>query len=95
MTDVRPSAGLPMPRDRALLDPTAPRVRVRTVKERFPFPIPNGWFVVAMSPDLAPGEVRALHYFARDLTLYRAETGEARLVDAYCAHLGAHLPHLV
>jgi nitrite reductase/ring-hydroxylating ferredoxin subunit len=81
----------PMPRDRALLEPSTPRVRVRTVRDRFPFPIPNGWFVVALSSDLDAGAVQALHYFGRDLALFRAHDGSARLVDAYCAHLGAHL----
>jgi len=83
--------GLPMPRNPCLLDGTAPRVRVRTVTDRFPFPIPNGWFVVAISDELAVGQVRPLHYFGRDLVLYRTEAGTPRLVDAYCAHLGAHL----
>jgi nitrite reductase/ring-hydroxylating ferredoxin subunit len=83
--------GLPMPRNRALLDPATPRLRVRTVSERFPFPIPNGWFIVAMADALGAGEVRSLHYFGRDLVLYRTEAGDARLVDAYCPHLGAHL----
>ena len=35
--------GMPMPRDLALLDPSTRRLRVRTVTDRFPFPIPNGW----------------------------------------------------
>jgi nitrite reductase/ring-hydroxylating ferredoxin subunit len=83
--------GIPMPRNPALLDERAPRVRVRTVSDRFPFPIPNGWFVVATSEGLAKGEIRALRYFGRDLVVYRTDSGEARLVDAYCAHLGAHL----
>jgi nitrite reductase/ring-hydroxylating ferredoxin subunit len=83
--------GLPMPRNLSLLDPSTPRIRVRTVRDRFPFPIPNGWFVVAMSDEIDPGEVRALHYFGRDLVLFRTDAGEPRLVDAYCPHLGAHL----
>jgi nitrite reductase/ring-hydroxylating ferredoxin subunit len=83
--------GLPMPRNPALLDPATPRVRARTVKDRFPFPIPNGWFVVATSEAIGPGAVLALHYFGRDLVLFRTESGVARLTDAYCAHLGAHL----
>jgi nitrite reductase/ring-hydroxylating ferredoxin subunit len=83
--------GLPMPRNFDLIDPATPRVRVRTVTDRFPFPIPNGWFAVARSAELAPGAVQAAHYFGRDLALFRTETGEARVVDAYCAHLGAHL----
>jgi len=83
--------GLPMPRNLALVDPATTRLRVRTVTDRFPFPIPNGWFVVAMSGDIDPGKVQSLHYFGRDLVLYRTEDGEPRLVDAYCPHLGAHL----
>jgi nitrite reductase/ring-hydroxylating ferredoxin subunit len=83
--------GLPMPRDHSLIDPGTARVRVRTVTDRFPFPIPNGWFAVARSADLAPGTVEATHYFGRDLAMYRTERGEARVVDAYCPHLGAHL----
>lgn len=58
---------------------------------RFPLPIPTGWFAVAWSDDLAAGEVRALHCFARDLVLFRAEGGAARVLDAFCPHLGAHL----
>jgi nitrite reductase/ring-hydroxylating ferredoxin subunit len=83
--------GLPMPRNPALLDDATPRVRVRTVEHRFPFPIPDGWFVVATTDELAPAATRALHYFGRDLVLFRTAAGEPRLVDAYCAHLGAHL----
>jgi phenylpropionate dioxygenase-like ring-hydroxylating dioxygenase large terminal subunit len=66
-------------------------VRVRTVADRFPFPIPNGWFAVARSADLVPGAVEAIHYFGRDLAVFRTEGGEARVFDAYCPHLGAHL----
>jgi nitrite reductase/ring-hydroxylating ferredoxin subunit len=85
-------AGLPMPRDRDVLDDPDRRVRVTHFKgRRYPFPVPNGWFVVARSTDLAPGEVRALYYFGRDLVLYRSEGGEPRVLDAHCTHLGAHL----
>lgn len=61
--------------------------------ERFPMPIPFGWFGVGYSDELAVGEVRAVHYFGRDLVLFRNEEGEAGLLDAYCPHLGAHLGH--
>ena len=83
--------GLPMPRNPSLLDPSTPRVRVRTVTDRFPFPIPNGWFIVALSGDVDPGQVRSLHYFGRDIVVFRTEAGQPRVVDAYCPHLGAHL----
>jgi len=52
---------------------------------------PTGWFQVAWSVDLAPGEVVPLRYFGRDLVLYRGESGEAHVFDAFCPHLGAHM----
>ena len=85
-------AGLPMPRDLDLLMDMSRRPRVTHFNgRRYPFPVPNGWFVVAKSRDLAPGDVRPLYYFGRDLVLYRTEAGEARVMDAHCMHLGAHL----
>ena len=59
---------------------------------RYPFPAsPNGWFGVAASADLATGDVRAVSYLGRDLVLFRGEDGTARVFDAHCPHLGAHL----
>jgi nitrite reductase/ring-hydroxylating ferredoxin subunit len=85
--------GFPMARDPELLHEPGRRVQVtRRPGRRFPFPVPNGWFVVAESADLEPGGVRALYYFARDLVLFRSvDDGRAHLVDAHCPHLGAHL----
>ncbi len=60
-------------------------------RRRFPFPIPNGWFIVAESREIEPGGVSPLRYFDRDLVLLRTEQGAARLLSAYCSHLGAHL----
>lgn len=85
-------AGLPMPHDPDLLRDVDRRQRVTTFEEpRYPFPVPNGWFVVAESAEIAPGDVRALRYFGRDLVLYRADDGTPRVMDAHCPHLGAHL----
>ncbi|WP_162232666.1 Rieske 2Fe-2S domain-containing protein [Sphingomonas sanxanigenens] len=61
--------------------------------ERFPMGIPFGWFFVGYSDELAVGEVKPLHYFGRDLVLFRNEAGAPGLLDAYCPHLGAHLGH--
>jgi len=64
------------------------------MSRRIPLPpYPDGWFCVADSDELAPGEVRPVRYFGRELVLLRTEAGEARLFDAYCPHLGAHLGH--
>lgn len=61
--------------------------------KRFPMDIPFGWFFVGYSNELANKDVRPVHYFNRDLVLFRTESGEAGLLDAYCPHLGAHLGH--
>jgi 3-ketosteroid 9alpha-monooxygenase subunit A len=63
------------------------------VTRRFPFPLPNGWYQVAYADELPVGEVRTLHYFGRDLVAFRGDDGEARVLDAHCPHLGAHLGH--
>lgn len=54
-------------------------------------PFPRGWFLLAMSDELAKGQVKSVRYFARELVLFRDMEGVARCVDAYCPHLGAHL----
>ena len=61
--------------------------------QRFPMPIPFGWFFVHYSDDLKIGDVKTLRYFGQDLVLFRNEGGAAGMLDAYCPHLGAHLGH--
>jgi nitrite reductase/ring-hydroxylating ferredoxin subunit/putative sterol carrier protein len=62
------------------------------VGPRFPFPShPRGWFVVALSSDVAPGEVKTVHYFGQDIVLFRTEGGAISAIDKTCPHLGAHL----
>jgi phenylpropionate dioxygenase-like ring-hydroxylating dioxygenase large terminal subunit len=60
-------------------------------QEHTELPIPNGWFAVAWSHDLAAGDVRRLQCFDEELVLFRTRSGRAAVLDAYCAHLGAHL----
>ena len=61
---------------------------------RYPFPAyPRGWFFIAHSDELKPGDVQPLKYFGKDLVLFRTESGKAVLSDAFCPHLGAHLGH--
>lgn len=54
---------------------------------------PTGWFQVAWSEEIAPGDVRPLKYFGKDLVLYRTEGGEPIVQSAFCPHMGAHLGH--
>ncbi len=61
-------------------------------RARFPFEsFPEGWFVVAFSTEIAPGEVKTVHYFGTDLVLFRTADGALTATDPHCPHLGAHL----
>src|SRR5207302_3830936 len=53
--------------------------------------MPTVWFQIAWSDELKPGEIRPMRYFNRDLIAYRGASGQVHVLDAYCAHLGAHL----
>src|SRR5579871_5397471 len=60
--------------------------------QRYPFSsFPNGWFVMAASEELKEKSAVPLHYFGRELVLFRTEGGAVHVLDAYCPHLGAHL----
>ena len=60
---------------------------------RYDKPIPFGWYALEYSSELQAGDVIPLEYFGRDLVLFRTESGEPRVLDAFCPHLGAHLGH--
>jgi 3-ketosteroid 9alpha-monooxygenase subunit A len=65
----------------------------RNEADEFPYKgFPSGWFQVAWADELAIGDVRPLHYFGRDLVLYRGRSG-CQVLDAHCPHMGAHLGH--
>ena len=53
--------------------------------------IPNGWFAVAWSKDLVDGEVKRARYFGQEIVMFRTRAGAVHVLDAYSAHLGAHL----
>jgi 3-ketosteroid 9alpha-monooxygenase subunit A len=56
-------------------------------------PIPNGWFGLAYVDELPPGTIVPLRYFARDLVLFRTESGEIAAFDAHCPYCGAHFAY--
>ena len=70
----------------------ATETRVLSPKYRYPFaPYPDGWFLLRESAALDDGDVVPLHYFGRDLVLFRNASGRAVVFDAHCPHMGAHL----
>jgi nitrite reductase/ring-hydroxylating ferredoxin subunit len=58
-----------------------------------PSPFPIGWFQVGFADQLKAGEVSPFRAMGRDFVLWRGEDGEPHLMDAHCAHLGAHIGH--
>lgn len=59
---------------------------------RYPLdPLPYGWFHAAFADDLGPGDVVPLAQHGEHFVLWRDDEGQAHVLDAYCAHLGAHL----
>ncbi|XP_052746256.1 cholesterol 7-desaturase nvd [Bicyclus anynana] len=63
----------------------------RKFGNKLPPPYPNGWFSLVESRDLAVGGVISVDALGLNLCVYRGEDGVARIVDAYCPHLGANL----
>lgn len=57
---------------------------------RFPFPVPYGWFHVGFERDIAVGTIQSCRFFSQDLVLWRNEAGDIILQDAYCPHLGGN-----
>jgi phenylpropionate dioxygenase-like ring-hydroxylating dioxygenase large terminal subunit len=60
----------------------------------FPYPpFPNGWHGIAFADEVGLGEVKPVRMLGRDFVVFRGDDGEARVFDAFCPHLGAHLGH--
>jgi len=54
------------------------------------FTFARGWHMIADASKLGKDPM-TVRFFARDMVLYRGESGTPHLVDAYCPHMGAHL----
>jgi len=52
---------------------------------------PNGWYLVCHSAELKIGKIIEFTAFGQIFLAYRGEDGLARVMDAYCPHLGANL----
>jgi phenylpropionate dioxygenase-like ring-hydroxylating dioxygenase large terminal subunit len=64
------------------------------MSDRFPFPLPYGWFAAGRLDELPDEPVTTVRYHDKDLVVWRDDAGAEpafRVFDAYCPHLGAHL----
>ena len=58
----------------------------------YPPPYPDGWYRVAASGDVRPGEVRHVQCVGEQIALFRsAADGRIAAVEAFCPHQGANL----
>ena len=58
---------------------------------KVPPPYPNGWFYVSHSEHLKKGDVKQISVLGGEFALFRGEDGKARMISAFCPHLGANL----
>lgn len=64
---------------------------VETPVFNHPEAVVEGWYWLARSREIRRGRVVPLRLLGRDLAVYRGEDGRVVALDAYCAHMGAHL----
>lgn len=74
-----------------IVEPTAIDMPYELEPQPEPPPIPNGWYSIAASSDLAPGSRHAVIAAGRELVVFRTLKGEVQVLDAHCPHMGAHL----
>jgi phenylpropionate dioxygenase-like ring-hydroxylating dioxygenase large terminal subunit len=61
---------------------------------RYPFTsFPDGWFFVCHASVLAGNEIFSRQFLGEEIIAHRDQSGRARVFDAHCPHLGAHLGH--
>lgn len=56
-----------------------------------PPPVPNGWYAIARSDAVEVGTTFSTIACQRELVVFRGADGVARVLDAHCPHMGAHL----
>jgi 3-ketosteroid 9alpha-monooxygenase subunit A len=51
-------------------------------------PYPNGWFAVALSEELSPGDIVTRTYFGQELVIFRDQASTVAVLDAYGGAVG-------
>lgn len=59
----------------------------------YPPPFPDGWYRVAASKEIKPGEVKHVQCLGEQIAVFRSQNGRIAALDAYCPHLGANLAY--
>ena len=59
-----------------------------------PPPFPDGWYRVAASEEIRPGDVKHIECLGEQIALFRRQTcGQIAAIDAFCPHQGANLAY--
>jgi nitrite reductase/ring-hydroxylating ferredoxin subunit len=69
----------------------SPLLRCQMRSKSYPASYPNGWYKLCESSDLAVGAVLELQVCGKVFCVFRGESGNVTIFDAYCIHLGANL----
>lgn len=65
---------------------------IRHREDTYPPPYPDGWYRLAASRDIRPGEVRHIQCVGEQIALFRSTAdGRIAAIDAFCPHQGANL----
>ncbi|TQM25698.1 Rieske 2Fe-2S domain-containing protein [Nocardia bhagyanarayanae] len=63
----------------------------RIEAEAAPTRFARGWHCLGLIRDFADGEPHAIQAFGTKLVVFRGETGDLHVLDAYCRHMGGDL----
>ena len=58
---------------------------------RFPHPIQTGGLLCYAPRELKRGASTSVNALGHNFAIFRDQTGQTHILDAYCAHLGANL----
>ena len=54
-------------------------------------PYPEGWYALAVSDELAKGQLQERRWIGKSIVIWRDLNGDVCVADATCPHLGSHL----
>ena len=58
-----------------------------------PPPFPNGWYTIELTKNVQKGQIIAHEFCGEQVIVYRTQSGQAVVMEAYCPHMGAHFAH--
>ncbi|MXW28423.1 MAG: Rieske 2Fe-2S domain-containing protein [Chloroflexi bacterium] len=61
-------------------------------QDSYPPPFPDGWYRIAGSAEIKPGQVKYVECLGKQIALFRSgNDGSIHAIEAFCPHMGANL----